>query len=342
MYTARSMRPIFAATLVLGSIFSPQVAFSGARDKSIAAEALVERARSEQIWAEGTPPMQLKAELDVAGTNGTTAQGDYTFDWVSPTQWREEIHFANYERLRVRDANGYWQTGTLDYQPVLIYELSGMLYEKSVLRVRSAQTLGKVKDRKKGGNRQECVDVRWPRATDRTLCFNDAGALVGIEYPQDSYQGSPLISRIEFGSFHSVSGKLFPYEVHALSGGKMVASLKVLQITPTKVVNTALFSPPANSEFWPQCEDMQDAEVIKRAPVSRSSGVYVNGVPQKVILYAVVEADGSLSHVTVIYGFHPDLNAAMLASVRQWRYKPAQCGQTPIRVETSLSFDMRE
>ena len=328
--------------IVVGA-FLPQVASSATKDDSTGAEALVARARSEEVRAEGTPPMNLKADIDVAGVNGTTAKGDYIFDWVSPTEWREEINFANYERLRVRDAKGYWQKGTLDYQPALIYELSGMLYLQSVLRVRSTQTLGKVKNRKRDGIQQECVEVKWSRATDRTLCFDDSnGALIGIEYPQDSYQAPPLISRIEFGTFHSVGGKLFPYDVRALNDGKVIAAVKVREITEPKELNAALFSPPANSVLWPQCDDMQDAEPTYRVRVNYSSAAHVHGVRGKVILYAVVEADGSLSNVTVIRGIRPDLNTAVLEAVRQWRYKPAQCGQTPIRVETSLSFDIAQ
>jgi glucan biosynthesis protein len=85
--------------------------------------------------------MKMRAEILVAGAKGTLAQGDYVFDWVSPSQWREQIQFANYERLRVRDAKGYWQKSALDYQPELIHQLSGLLHLKEVLSVRPKQTL---------------------------------------------------------------------------------------------------------------------------------------------------------------------------------------------------------
>src|SRR3981081_1757629 len=107
--------------LLLAYLFVANASRCAAPEASISSDALISRARFQQLWDEGTPPMQMRAELEVAGADGTMSRGDYTLEWVSPSQWREQIHFANYERLRVRDANGYWQKGTLDYQPALTY-----------------------------------------------------------------------------------------------------------------------------------------------------------------------------------------------------------------------------
>ncbi len=333
------MKPSVPVILVLAALFFSPIARCASKEEAANPETWVTKARSQQVWDERTPALHIKAELGVTGINGTTAQGDYIFDWVSPTEWREEIKFANYERLRVRDANGYWQKSTLDYQPMLVYELSGMLHVKDVLRVRSVQTLGKVKSREKNGVRQSCVAVNWAKATDRVLCFDESnGALIGIEYPQNDRQAPPPISRIEFGAFHSVGAKLVPFEIRAFKDGKAVATVKVLEITEVKEVNTALFNPPSDAVLWPQCDDMQDAEPVERVPLNYSPAIRTMAA-RRVILYGVVEVNGSLSHVTVIQSANPDMNTAALEAYRRWRYKPAQCGQTPIRVETSMYFD---
>jgi len=333
-----SMKPSFPVILVLAASFFSPIARC-ASEEAADPERLLSKARSQQVWDERTPPLRIKAELGVGGANGTTAQGDYIFDWVSPTEWREEIKFANYERLRVRDAKGYWQKSTLDYQPMLVYELSGMLHVKDVLRVRSVQTLGKVKSREKDGVRQSCVAVNWAKATDRVLCFDESNdTLISIEYPQNDRSAPPPISRIEFGAFHSVGAKLVPFEIRAFKEGKTVATVKVLEITEVKEVNTALFNPPSDAVLWPQCDDMQDAEPVERVPLNYSP-VTRTIAAKRVILYAVIEENGSLSHVTVIQGANPDMNTAAFEAFRRWRYKPAQCGQTPIRAETSMYFD---
>lgn len=333
------MKPSFPAMLVLAALLFSPIARCTSKEEAANPETLIAKARSQQVWDEGTPALHMKAELGVTGANGTNTQGDYIFDWISPTEWREEIKFANYERLRVREAKGYWQKSTLDYQPMLVYELSGMLHMKDVLRVRSAQTLGKVKSREKDGVQQSCVAVNWAKFTDRILCFDQSnGALTSIEYPQIDRQAPPPISRIEFGAFHSIGSKLVPFEIRALKDRNTLATMKVLQLTEAKEVNTAFFNPPSDAVLWPQCEDVQDAEPIDRVPLNYSPAIR-SIVPKRVILYAVVEENGSLSHITVIQGANPDMNTAAFEAFRRWRYKPAQCGQTPIRVETSMYFD---
>ncbi|MGB6459301.1 MAG: energy transducer TonB, partial [Candidatus Acidiferrum sp.] len=330
------------AIVFFAPLFLTNAAYCAPQKESVSSDALIAHARSLQLWDEGTPPMKMRAEIQVVGANGATAQGDYTLDWVSPSQSREQIQFANYERLRVLDAQGYWQKSTLDYQPMLIYQLSAVLYIKSLLRVRPKQTLSKIKSREKDGVRQKCVEVKWVNAVDRVLCFDDAsGALISVEYPQDVYQGAPEFSRIEFGDFNSASGKLVPHEIRALKGRKVVAALKVLEIAKITEVNPALFKAPANAQLWPQCDDMQDAEPVDRVRPSYLPDPGGNGPPVRVILYGVVEADGSLSHVTIIQGANPEKDSAAFEAFRRWRYKPAQCGQTPIRVETSMYFDFR-
>jgi hypothetical protein len=215
-----------------------------------------------------------------------------------------------------------------------------MLHVKDVLKVGSVQTLGKAKSRRgKDGVRQNCVAVNWAKATDRVLCFNDSdGALIGIEYTQRDHQAPPPISRIEYGAFHSVGAKLVPFEVRAFNDGKTVATVKVLEITEVKEVNTALFNPPSDAVLWPQCDDVQGGEPVERVPLKYSPATPVFAA-KRVILYAVIEENGSLSHVTVIQGANPDMNAAAFEAFRHWRYKPVQCGQTPIRAETSMYFD---
>jgi hypothetical protein len=210
------MKPYYPAILTLAVLLPVRLADSASRKHS---EMLLEKARLQQAWDERTPPFHIKAEVVVTGANSTSAQGFYNFDWISTTRWREEIRFANYQRLRVRDAQGYWQKSTLDYQPMLIYQLSGMLHLKDVLRVRSTQNLGKVKTRETAGVRQRCVAVNWVQSTDRVLCFADTdGTLTSIEYPQNNDEAPAPISRIEFGGFHPIGSKLVPFEIRAFEG----------------------------------------------------------------------------------------------------------------------------
>jgi len=301
---------------------------------------LISQARSQEDWPEGTPAVMMRGRIEVSGVNASVAVGDYAVDWASPSKWREEIRFANYQRMRIRDANGYWQSSTLEYQPYLIYLLSDLVDLKAALRVRSIHTVGDVKSRKKDGIQQRCVDVNAPKRTHHVLCFDDTtGALIAIEYPQGDNSVPPEISRIEYKDFRSIAGKLIPYERQAFNGRKTVALLKITEVKELSPVNPAEFTPPPNAERWPQCDDMRDEELKDHAPPNYPQAARSNHEQGRVILYGVLETNGTLSHLTVIKGVNDLLNGATVEAVRRWHYTPAQCGGNPIRLETSIAID---
>jgi TonB family protein len=337
----RDMNQNKSTVLIFASLFLANAAWCAGKEETSSPEAMIARARlQEEIWTEGTPPMLMRAEIQVYDAHGALAHGDYTFDWVSPTQWREQIRFTDYERLRVRDAKGYWQKSGLSYQPEIIFQLDTILHIKNALWVGSKQTLGKVRNRENAGIRQKCAEVKLRIGTERIMCFDESnGALVSIEYPRTEHQNPPEISRIEYGAFTAVGGKLVPYEIRALKDRKVIAVVKVLEIAKISEENPALFSVPVNAEFWAQCDDMQEVEVVDRVPPQYPKGARDNHEQGRVVLYAVVEADGSLSHMTIIHRATRDLEAAAVEAIRHWHYKPAACGQTPIRVETSITTD---
>jgi TonB family protein len=336
----RHMNANKGVVFVLAFVFLAN-AWPADKEEPTSPEALISRARSqEDIWTDGTPPILMRAELQLFDAKGSPVHGDYSLDWVSPSKWREEIRFGQYERLRLGDAKGYWQTTGLSYQPQIIFQLDTLLHIKKALKVMSKQSLGKVKDREKSGLRQKCTEVKWTKATERIMCFDDAnGALVRVDYPKDENQNPPEISRIEYSGFNPVGGKLVPYEIRALRDGKVIVAVKVLEITKTTEENPAHFTIPVNAEFWAQCDDLQEAEPLDRIQPVYPPSARANHEQGRVLLYAVQEADGSLSHLTIIQRAAPDLEAAALEAVRHWHYKPATCGQTPIRMEIQIFVD---
>jgi TonB family protein len=335
------MRQNTSIVWIFACFFVMTGGWSAAKEEAPSPDALISRARlQEEIWTDGTPPMLMRAEIQVSDSKGALVKGQYTFHWASPSRWREDIQIANYERIRVRDVNGYWQKSGLAYQPQSIFELDTLLHLKDALKVGPRQTLGKTKTREKDGVRQNCTEVKWGGSTDRTLCFDKVtGALLSVEYASGENPNLPQISRIEYEAFTSVGGKLVPYEIRALRDRKVYATVKVLEISKIADEDPSVFNAPPNSEFWAQCGDVQDRELVATSPPKYPPGARANHESGRVIFYAVVEADGSLSHTAIIQRATPGLEAAATEALRQWRYKPASCGQTPLRTETSIAMD---
>src|SRR5207247_10889119 len=96
------------------------------------------------------------------------------------------------------------------------------------------------------------------------------------------------------------------------------------------------FTAQVNAEFWAQCDDLKETEQVSLIQPTYPSTSHANHEQGRAILYALLEADGSLSHLTIIRRATPDLEAAEIEAVRHWHYKPAPCGQPTTRYESSL------
>ena len=315
--------------------------FCLAEEDPVSPESLFTQARKLQDpWSDGTPAVKVRSEIKVLDAKGNAITGQIVVTWISRSRWREELEFANYTRIRVHDSNGYWQQTTLNFQPEIIFQLDSMLDFKTVFKIGAKQSLGKVKARDKNGVRQKCAEVKWTRGTERVLCFDEAsGSLLSIEYPRSENQNPPDISRVEYSAFNKLGEKRIPYEVRAFRERTAILTTKVTDVTPIAEGDVAPFSPPANSEFWPQCDDMQNPELVNRVQPQYPANARTNGEQGRVVYYAVIETNGTLSHLTLIQRATPTLELAASDAIRQWRYKPAACGSTPIRVQTSIPVD---
>ena len=316
-------------------------AFCLGKDDTVSPESLLAQARKLQdVWSDGTPAVKVRAEIQILDAKGKTIPGQYVVTWISPSRWKEELEIANYNRLRVHDSKGYWQQSTLSFQPEIIFQLDSILDFKTVLKIGTKQSLGKVKTRDKDGVRQKCTEVKWTTGTERVLCFDEAnGSLLSVEYPGSENPNPPDISRVEYSAFNKLGDKRIPYEVHAFRGRTAIVTTKVTDVTPITEGDPAPFAPPTNSEFWPQCDDMQSPELVNRVQPKYPTNARSNGEQGRVVFYAVIETDGTLSHLTLIQRATPTLESAVSDAIRQWRYKPAACGSTPIRMETSIPVD---
>lgn len=313
-------------------------ALSGDKKDKVKPEDLLARARSEEILrTKGTPSFVMRVQLQVANGKGGSVNGEYDLFWATPSQWREEVKFANYYRLRIGTAGGYWQASSLDYQPEVVFELDNLLDMRHVLSTWPNENLGKLRNRKRDGESTDCVEVRSKFGRVRTLCFDPSNdVLLNVEYPKMVPGDTGGISEIQYSSFKAVEGKEAPFDIRGLRGHKPELSVIVTKLEPMPEHDSGLFEPSANSKFWPTCDDVTAVQVI-RNPGPRFDRM---GSTETVLLYLVVEKDGSTSHIAVIRGDDRELDRAAIEAVRRWRFKPAMCGNTPVRVESELAFSV--
>src|ERR1700744_2285573 len=102
------------------------------------------RALAQQnFWAKDMPSTKIRAEVTLQLEHAPAASGDYQLDWISPSQWREELRFANYSRGRIGVKDGYLQKGDLDYLPYFMFEFDSLIHPKDVLALGAKQAYEK-------------------------------------------------------------------------------------------------------------------------------------------------------------------------------------------------------
>jgi TonB family protein len=329
--------PIVAIVALLCSFDS----LSNSKTATQTPDLLDQALQHEDIWAAGSPSVDLRAKLELALEKGKVAIGDYTKLWVSPSQSREEINFANFTVTRVHQANGFWQKRNIDYQPEAIFQLERMLNLKSVLKLGAGESLGKIVDKKGGAASITCVEVKRGEQANRKLCFDQPqGVLVSVDYPTQPHKQPSEISRIEYSDFAALESRAFPGRIRALSGRKTVAAFTVVKFAKVENLNPALFGDLPGAQFWQTCGDnLQKGKLLNSVHPEYPPDARAKHVQGTVAFFAVIEVDGSLSHIILIHPSAPELENAAFQAISQWRYQPSMCAGVPIRVETVISTD---
>jgi TonB family protein len=89
---------------------------------------------------------------------------------------------------------------------------------------------------------------------------------------------------------------------------------------------------PTRVRFPPQ---MVDSQVVYRVPPKLSpSQVFEHG---EVVVHVVIGIDGTVAQATATSG-PPDLAAAAVEAIRQWRYKPTILGGDPVEVDATVTI----
>lgn len=315
------------------SLCAPRAALSADKKDKVKPQDLLARARSEEILrTKGTPPFVMRAELQAANGKGGWVNGEYDLFWASPSQWREEVKLGSYYRTRVGTEQGYWQVSNLEYQPEAAFELDGLLNLNGTLRNGNNERLSKVHVRRTGALSEYCVGLSGKFGRSSTLCFDGStDDLLSVEYP-----AHPEVSRIEYSSFKTVYGKSVPFEIQGFHGRNPSLVMTITKIENMPEHDAGLFEQPAASEFWATCDEVTVADLKHMVFPDSPRPVEFT---KSVTLYLVVEPNGLPSHITVIQGSDSGLERAAIAAARQWRYKPAMCGDTPVRaeIETTLT-----
>lgn len=297
---------------------------------------------ASNIHAPGSPPFEMRATITVKLRSGKPSIGSYLLEWASPDQWREEIYFANYNRIRVGGKNQYWQSRTTAYEVEPILQLDQALGFLKEFHVRSsasglpAMKTIKFHEAGKHGQKLDCV----------TLVPSDDYYSTGGDYCFDAAGGwfvSQTRNSLQLSNFISFGGKYFPGSIYTEQESASRVELQLNSITPLGKMDSADFQPPVGASAWPACDDPDALPKTKsEIPPDYPENEKYAHISGTVLIYATMGIDGQLHNLKVLSAPDTGLANAALTAVEQWQYIPEMCHGSPVPVETliHITFDL--
>lgn len=244
------------------------------KDSAARAQAIALFAKAlavSDLRAPGSPPFEMRATITVEQTHGKpSVTGAYLLKWASPNQWREEIHFPNYTRVRIGGKNLYWLSRTIPYESQPVLQLNRELDFLEELHIWSRDAavagLGAIKFHQQKVHRikLECVTLE-PKKHN-----------YGPRYCFDPVTGTlDRNGSIEFSNFISFAGKYFPGDIRDEEKSAAPVIFHVTSILPLGKTDSAEFQPTAGSVAWPSCDDPDalptlESQVPPRTPLVKN------------------------------------------------------------------------
>jgi TonB family protein len=298
---------------------------------------LIERARAiTDIRVEDMPPFRLEGKIRiwVKKNLDTPAEGRYTLIWASPDKWREEVRFADYNRVRIGDRNHYWQVRSQPMELRAMAELDRTLDFPRNLQVRKGYKLEKLKEEKLNGEESACLKTYAEQRYVEKLCFDSTTGV--LLYNEDWINNSlAIVPQHDYSNFQEWAGKRYPLLLRGRKDSRLLLEVQLEPIKPLAQADATLFAVPREATQWAHCQD-SGTRIKNRVQPKFPPSARTAGAQGTVSIYAVVEPNGKLSNLHLVQGVDPNLNRATLDAISQWTYEPAVCGGVPSRTETFI------
>jgi len=324
------LRRAFLELSIAAAICFFAVNTTQAADNKDSSQEFLKAADLTDIRSPGSPAFELDAKVNIYAGNGTAVPGSYKLIWLSPSEWREELTYSGYTRVRVGGEDKYWQQRSPDYESLQITELSLAIDFSSSLR--GEQSPGKLKSRKHFGVTLGCAAGNG--LPHREYCFSPTE---GVLMQEDTVDG-PVPYSFQYSNFLSLGQRRFPGTIRVTAGDSLLADFSIERLVNIEATSSADFSPPQGASLWLTCANPERPAGFDKVAPEYPVTERLAGHQGIVVMYAVIAQDGSVQNVHILGAPSRGLADAAFAAVRQWRYKPRRCGGTPTPTETIISI----
>jgi len=221
--------------------------------------------------------------------------------------------------------------------------LDSLLNFRDRLTLQPLDQLIRTPSEKVNGFQVQCIKSVPGVGFPHTFCFDASNDSLVMYRLSGERQNSVLnLDAMEFAQFQAWHGKIFPRTLRGFRGKDLFVEVDFEEIQIAPNLRPDYFSVPKDATVWAYCPSSQ------RSVVRRVNPFYPESARQRheqgtVALYAVIESDGSVSHVRVVQSAGAELDQAARSAVAQWTYTPSSCSNAAGREETLIDviFSLR-
>lgn len=326
-------RPVAVLALFLFTICG---AVPAAEDSGDAAQLFLKAAEQSDIRTSGSTSFELDAKLEVF-VGGKPNEGAYRMVWASPDRWREQVDLPGYRRIKGSEEKGGWLARNLDHEVIPVANLDAVLdFPNRLRRAAASKQPGKISTKEKSGLGLNCS--RWePAYLDKEdFCFQqEDGTLHSEAFPYGKAM-SAYVTAQEYSDFFPFAGKLFPRSIRVLADKEVLLNFSVGRLTPLGQVSESTFTAPEGARQWPTCQNPEPAKLLRHVPARYPNIEKTAHRSGRVVLYALIQEDGSVANLKVEGSTSENFSAAAIEAVRQWKYQPTSCSGTAMPTETFI------
>jgi TonB family protein len=330
------MRLRFTAVLVFLVVLAEVATADDSDADALRAAALLARSQAVTSLQAGLAPYRLKATFRLFGLASGDKTGTLLRDWVSDSQWREEITVGALHYVIARSGNKLWSTQV--FEPLRLEQTRSLLGELLPgFGPRPRKKFKALKETKIDDKSVTCV-VQTEEHTKTTTCIDPATVeVLRIDLEQDEER-----QRKEYGDYRPFRDRLVAQKRLYLESGNKAVELTVDSLSDVKDVDPAEFTAPARAYEDVICE----GNFVVSKPILSPDPEFpaITGVNHaRLTLGIVVLPDGTTADAYVIRTGGEAFDKVAEKALREWRFQPASCNGNPVkfRIHVEFSFDRR-
>ena len=316
-------------TLVMAAFWPMVVVSSLYAGSNPAAQQLLTSANQQRdIFHKQADPFQL--DLDFTAQMNVPMSGHYTLRWAAKDRWRSKVVLGGFEETQIQDGEWTYTARNATFTPIRVREL------RSLIRLAAGSNyIGtKSKERVLDGIHVDCVQAEREdyRRDVREICI-DSSAHDVLSERWDSVPDER--DRVVYSDYFEFAGRRYPRNLTMEENASRVIKADVTALVAAPF-NPVLLTPPKGAIQRRHCPGMKSPLVIKETQLPTI------GMGGDSTVALTILSDGSVGDVQLEARGGQKLDQANLATLKQWKFKPAMCGTEPVVADIEITTSVRE